>query len=70
MNYDAFAPSTQPEVWEKTVIEKIYSHMQNGAILVTFCAKGEFKRTLKAIGFAVETLKGPPGKREITRAIK
>jgi len=28
------------------------------------------KRTLKKVGFKVEALPGPPGKREMTRAIK
>ena len=39
-------------------------------VFVTYCAKGVVKRTLKALGFHVEALKGPPGKREMTRAIK
>jgi tRNA U34 5-methylaminomethyl-2-thiouridine-forming methyltransferase MnmC len=37
---------------------------------VTYCAQGEFKRTLKKAGFQVEKLQGPPGKREMTRALK
>jgi tRNA U34 5-methylaminomethyl-2-thiouridine-forming methyltransferase MnmC len=41
-----------------------------GAVLVTYCAKGEVKRNLKASGFLLESLPGPPGKREITRARK
>jgi tRNA U34 5-methylaminomethyl-2-thiouridine-forming methyltransferase MnmC len=28
------------------------------------------KRTLRAAGFLVESLPGPPGKREMTRALK
>jgi len=44
--------------------------MQQGGILVTYCAKGEVKRTLKKIGFTLESLPGPPGKREMTRATK
>ena len=30
--------------------------------LVTYCAKGVVKRTLKEVGFLVESLDGPPGK--------
>jgi tRNA U34 5-methylaminomethyl-2-thiouridine-forming methyltransferase MnmC len=41
-----------------------------GGVLVTYCAKGQVKRDLKTAGFKVETLPGPPGKREMTRAIK
>ena len=33
-------------------------------------AKGSFKRSLKAAGFEVEALPGPPGKREMTRAVR
>lgn len=68
--YDAFAPNTQDELWNKKIFEKLYDMMQVGGLLVTYCAKGELKRNLKEIGFMVETLAGPPGKREMTRAIK
>lgn len=68
--YDAFAPSAQPKMWEKNIFELLYKKMNDSAILVTFCAQGQFKRNLKDIGFIVETLKGAPGKREMTRAIK
>lgn len=68
--FDAFAPSAQPELWEKPIFEKLYAHLQNGGCLVTYCAKGVVKRRLKSVGFTVDALPGPPGKREITRAIK
>jgi tRNA U34 5-methylaminomethyl-2-thiouridine-forming methyltransferase MnmC len=41
-----------------------------GGILTTYCAKGSFKRALKSVGFKVENIAGPRGKREITRAFK
>jgi len=68
--FDAFAPQVQPELWEKEIFEKLYANMNPQTILTTYCAKGEVKRNLKAAGFIVEGLPGPPGKREITRAIK
>ncbi len=68
--FDAFAPNTQPELWEAALMQKMYGCLLPGGVLVTYCAQGAFKRTLKAAGFEVETLKGPPGKREMTRAIK
>lgn len=68
--FDAFAPSATPKLWEKPVFEKLFACMFPGAALVTFCAKGEVKRTLKQCGFRVESLPGPPGKREMTRAVK
>jgi len=68
--YDTFAPNVQPKLWEKEVMEKMFVALRPNGVLVTYCAKGVFKRTLKTIGFNVETLKGPPGKREMVRAIK
>jgi tRNA U34 5-methylaminomethyl-2-thiouridine-forming methyltransferase MnmC len=68
--FDAFGPRVQPEMWTKPIFEKMYALLKNGGILVTYCAKGSVKRTLKEVGFVVENLPGPPGKREITRAVK
>jgi tRNA U34 5-methylaminomethyl-2-thiouridine-forming methyltransferase MnmC len=68
--FDAFSPESQPELWSPFIFEKIFSAMEPGGHLVTYCAKGEVKRTLKKIGFAIESLPGPPGKREMTRATK
>lgn len=68
--YDAFAPGKQPEIWHVDLFNKIFNAMNPGGILVTYCAQGQFKRDLKKIGFAVEVLTGPPGKKEMIRAIR
>lgn len=68
--YDAFGPRVQPELWTEAIFSRIYSWMAPGGTLVTYCAKGQVKRDLKAVGFLVESLPGPPGKREMTRAVK
>ena len=68
--YDAFGPGSQPELWSLEAMEKIASYCKTGTVLVTFCAQGQFKRNLKTVGFEVERLPGPPGKREMTRAVK
>ncbi|MEM1328229.1 MAG: tRNA (5-methylaminomethyl-2-thiouridine)(34)-methyltransferase MnmD [Bacteroidota bacterium] len=68
--FDAFAPNAQPELWELDIMQKMYAALKPNGILVTYCAKGSVKRTLKAAGFQIEALKGPPGKREMTRAMK
>lgn len=68
--YDAFAPSAQPEMWRAEIFEQLFQKMKSNAVLVTFCAKGDFKRLLKSIRFLVESPKGAAGKREMTRAIK
>jgi len=68
--YDAFAPNAQPEIWEEAVLEKMYQALLPGGVLTTYCAKGSVKRSLRSIGFRVEAIDGPPGKREMTRAFK
>jgi tRNA U34 5-methylaminomethyl-2-thiouridine-forming methyltransferase MnmC len=68
--YDAFSPLHQPELWTFEVLHKIYESCNRGAILVTYCSKGEIRRTLESVGFRVEKLQGTNGKREMIRAIK
>lgn len=68
--FDAFAPSVQPELWSEEVFRRLFSLMKEDSVLVTYCAKGSVKRAMKAAGFKIESLQGPPGKREMTRAIK
>jgi len=68
--FDAFAPSIQAHLWEVPFLDKIYKMCSKNAVLVTYCAKGSFKRALKQCGFALESLPGPAKKREMTRAIK
>lgn len=66
--FDAFAPEKQPEMWSLQIFQKIYSLCAPDAILTTYCAKGSIRRMLQEVGFHVERLPGPPGKREILRA--
>jgi tRNA U34 5-methylaminomethyl-2-thiouridine-forming methyltransferase MnmC len=68
--FDAFAPSAQPELWSEEIFQNMYDALLPGGALVTYCAKGVVKRTMKAVGFEVEALPGPPRKREMTRAWK
>lgn len=68
--FDAFGPRAQNEMWNKNIFESIYNWLKPGGVLVTYCAMGQLKRDLKACGFEVESLPGPPGKREMTRALK
>jgi tRNA U34 5-methylaminomethyl-2-thiouridine-forming methyltransferase MnmC len=68
--YDAFAPQIQAELWDSQMLQRLYNALRPNGILTTYCAQSAFKRTLKTIGFVVEPLEGPPGKREMTRAIK
>ena len=68
--FDAFAPNKQSEIYEYEVINKCFKLLREGGFLVTYCAQGDFKRKLTRSGFNVDTLNGPPGKREMVRATR
>lgn len=68
--FDAFAPEKQPEMWNLPLFEKLYASASPGALLVTYCAKGEVRRNLQTAGFQMERLPGPPGKRHMLRGRK
>ena len=57
-------------MWTREIFQKIYNSMNVGGILITYVSKGEIRRRLIDIGFNVEKLAGPPGKRHILRAVK
>jgi tRNA U34 5-methylaminomethyl-2-thiouridine-forming methyltransferase MnmC len=64
--FDAFAPEKQPQLWTDEIFTRLAAALKPGGVLVSYCAKGSFKRSLKAAGLKVEALPGPPGKREMT----
>jgi len=66
--FDAFGPRAQEEMWDFEILEKTTSMLNPNGLFVTYCAKGQLKRDLKTLGLIVETLPGPPGKREMTIA--
>ncbi len=68
--FDAFGPDKQPEMWTKEIFKSVSELTKKGGIFVTYSAKGEVKRNLIACGFDVQLLPGPPGKRQIIRAVK
>ena len=68
--FDAFGPRAQSEMWNKVILQKMHDALASGGELITYCAQGQFKRDLKSLGFEVVALPGPPGKREMTVAIK
>lgn len=68
--FDAFGPRAQSDLWELSVLEKMEELLATGGVFVTYCAKGQLKRDLKSLDLRVESLPGPPGKREMTRAWK
>ena len=68
--FDAFGARVQPELWTVAIFEKMYTALDWDGILVTYAAKGSVRRAMQEVGFEVERLPGPPGKREMLRAIK
>lgn len=68
--FDAFAPDSQPELWAPERFQEAFRLLREGGILVTYCAKGAVRRAMKGAGFRVERRPGPPGKREMLRAVR
>lgn len=68
--FDAFGARVQPELWTEGVFELMYKALKTKGVLVTYSAKGSVRRAMQAVGFSVEKLPGPPGKREMLRATK
>jgi len=68
--YDAFGPSAQSELWTTSALSPYTDALKTGGVLTTYCAQGAFRRALKELGLQVEKLPGPPGKREMVRAVK
>jgi len=68
--FDAFSPAMQPELWEPAVFEKLFYVLEPEGVLVTYSAKGAVRRAMQSAGFVTERLPGPPGKREMLRALK
>jgi tRNA U34 5-methylaminomethyl-2-thiouridine-forming methyltransferase MnmC len=68
--FDAFSPEVQPELWDENMFKKMYGVLRKNGVMTTYCAKGIVKRNLKSVGFSLESLAGPPGKREMTRVTK
>lgn len=68
--FDAFAPDIQPDLWTEEIFKKLYGCTNSNAILVTYCSKGIVKRALRASGFEIKRLAGPPGKHHILRATR
>ena len=68
--FDAFSPRVQPELWTETIFKRMYLAIKPKGVLVTYSAKGSVRRAMQNVGFTVERLPGPPGKREMLRATK
>ena len=68
--YDPFGYNTQPNLWSKKALKISFDLLNKGGVWVSYCSKGKVRRDLLELGMKVHRLDGPPGKREIIRAIK
>lgn len=68
--FDAFGARIQPKLWTEQIFKKMHTALKKGGVLVTYSAKGSVRRAMQTVGFEVERLPGPPGKREMLRAHK
>ena len=68
--FDAFAPGAQPDLWDQVTFDRLFAFTNHGGCLVTYCAQGEVRRKMVEAGFEVQRIPGPPGKREMLRAVK
>ena len=68
--FDAFGIRVQPELWTEEIFKKMFSALKPKGVLVTYAANGNARRAMQAVGFSVERLPGPPGKKEMLRGTK
>uniref|UniRef100_UPI0030F572D3 tRNA (5-methylaminomethyl-2-thiouridine)(34)-methyltransferase MnmD n=1 Tax=uncultured Wocania sp. TaxID=2834404 RepID=UPI0030F572D3 len=68
--FDAFGARVQPELWTEKIFQNMFDALKTNGVLVTYSAKGSVRRAMETVGFKVERLPGPPGKREMLRACK
>lgn len=65
---DAFSPDSNPECWTPEFFSRLHGKTSKGGALTTYSAKGDVRRALKAAGYNVNKMAGPPGKREMLHA--
>jgi len=68
--FDAFGFQYQPELWTVEIFRKMFEALKTNGVLVTYACRGSVKRAMIEVGFTTEKLPGPPGKREMLRAVK
>lgn len=68
--FDAFGARVQPKLWTEVIFTKMFKALKKKGVLVTYSAKGSVRRAMQTVGFKVERLPGPPGKKEMLRGVK
>ncbi len=67
---DAFSPDSNPELWTTDFLSRLHGALVSRGRLTSYCVKGDIQRRLRRIGFEVNKMPGPGGKREVLVAIK
>lgn len=60
---DGFAPSKNPAMWQREVLEQLAQLSDAGTSVATFTAAGQVRRDLQAVGFTVDKVDQRPFKR-------
>jgi len=68
--FDAFGIRVQTELWTEQIFSLMHQALKPNGVLVTYAANGNARRAMQAVGFSVERLSGPPGKKEMLRGTK
>jgi len=68
--FDAFAAVRQPEMWTAETLGHVCQYLRPGGLFVTYAITGNLKRNMRELGFDIEKIPGPPGKREMLRGFK
>lgn len=68
--FDVFGYQFQPHLWSEAIFKTAYDSLKEGGMLVTYACRNPIKRNMKAVGFEIEIVPGPPGKREMLLAYK
>ena len=67
---DGFSHACNPEPWSPALLARLFAALVPDGVLVTYSSRGQLQRDLRSVGFVVERLPGPAGKRMTLRACK
>ena len=61
---DGFGPQKNPRMWEAGLLRSLSRYAKEGAVVTTWCTKGDVRRALIGAGFEIEKKNGFGKKRE------
>lgn len=64
--FDPFAPTSNPELWQAAVLERMRACLSRHGRLTSYCVSRSVREAFQSAGFAVERVPGPTGgKRQV-----